>query len=108
MPDPRLITAEMFNYLLVYTLERKIALFGFLDSFTEAGALASVAPDYQEIGRRAGQLAAGIAARPADARLPVPPPMGGAGALSVNVKTARQLGVDVPQQVLSRARQVFR
>jgi putative ABC transport system substrate-binding protein len=107
MPDPRLISAEMFNYLLIFTLERRIALFGFLDSFTQAGALASVAPDYHEIGRRAAQLAAEVAARPADARLPLPPPTTSPGALSVNTKTAQQLGVAIPPSVLAKARQVY-
>jgi putative ABC transport system substrate-binding protein len=108
MADPRLVTAEMFNFLLGFTLERKIALFGFLDSFTQAGALASVAPDYQEIGRRAARLATEIANKPAGDRVPVPPPQDSPGALTVNMKTAKQLGVDVPSAVLSKARQVYR
>jgi putative ABC transport system substrate-binding protein len=98
----------MFNYLLVTTLERKIALFGFLDSFTQAGALASISPDYAEIGRRAGRLAQDIFSKPEAARLPVPAPQAGPGALTVNLKTARQLGLDVPQSALGKARQVFR
>jgi putative ABC transport system substrate-binding protein len=108
MPDPRLISAEMFNYLLVFTLEHKIALFGFLDSFTQAGALASVAPDYTEIGRRAARMAAELAAKPEATRLPLPPPVSGPGALSINVKTARRLGIEVPQSALGKARQVYR
>jgi putative ABC transport system substrate-binding protein len=108
MPDPRLITAEMFNFLLVFTLERKIALFGFLDSLTQAGALASVAPDYQEIGRRAAHVAVEVAAKPAEARLPLPAPQGSPGSLTINLKTAKQLGLDVPPGVLAKARQVFR
>jgi putative ABC transport system substrate-binding protein len=108
MPDPRLITAEMFSFLLVFTLERKIALFGFLDSFTQAGALASVAPDYKESGRRAARLALELANRPPDARVPVPPPLSGPGALTVNMKTAKRLGIDISAGVLGKARQVYR
>ena len=33
----------MFDFLLVFTLERKIALLGFVESFTRLGALASMA-----------------------------------------------------------------
>jgi putative ABC transport system substrate-binding protein len=105
MPDPRLISAEMFNYLLVFTLERKVALFGFSDSFTQAGALLSVAPDYQEIGRRAARMAAEAVQR---AGAPLPPATTSPGALTVNLKTARQLGIEIPQSVLSKARQVYR
>ncbi len=107
-PDPRLVKQEVFSFLLQFTLERKIALYGFLDTFTKVGALASVAPNYSEIGKRAGQLAAEIAARPADKRLPVPAPAHHNGSLTVNLKTAKHLGVDVPQRVLDGASQVFR
>jgi putative ABC transport system substrate-binding protein len=105
MPDPKLVSAEMFNYLLATTLERKIALFGFLDSFTQAGALASSAPDYTEVGRRCGKMANEVAGRPGQ---PLPSPVGAPGALTVNLKTARQLGMDVPRSAQDKARQVFK
>jgi putative tryptophan/tyrosine transport system substrate-binding protein len=108
MPDPRLITAEMFNYLLVFTLEHKIALYGFLDSFTQAGALASVAPDYAEIGKRAARMVADLLGKAPEQRLPVPPPAGSPGALTINLKTARQLGLEISSGVQSKARQVFK
>jgi putative ABC transport system substrate-binding protein len=105
MPDPRLISAEMFNFLLVFTLERKVALFGFSDSFTQAGALMSVAPDYQEVGRRAARMAAEAAQKPG---APLPPATTSPGALTVNLKTARQLGVEISPSVSSKARQIYR
>jgi ABC-type uncharacterized transport system substrate-binding protein len=108
LPDPQLITVEVFNFLLVYTLERKIALFGFFEDFTRAGALASVSPDYAAIGRLAGKLAAEIAARPVESRLPLPPSIASPGVLTINAKTAQQLWLDIPEDVLSSAVQVYR
>jgi putative ABC transport system substrate-binding protein len=107
-PDPKLINSEMFSVLLLATIDRRVALVGFLDSFTQAGALASVAPDYREAGKRAGKLVADLVAKSAASRVPVPPPLLSPGALTVNLKTARQLGVDVPATALSHARQVYR
>jgi putative ABC transport system substrate-binding protein len=107
-PDPRLINSEMFSVLLLSTIDRHVALVGFLDSFTEKGALASVAPDYREAGRRAAKLAQELAGKAAAARLPVPAPLLGPGALTVNLKAAKQLGVEVPAAALAHARQVFR
>jgi putative tryptophan/tyrosine transport system substrate-binding protein len=89
------------------TLERRIALFGFLDSLTQAGALASVAPDYLEIGRRAGKLASELA-RTAETRSSVPPVTASPGSLSINLKTAKQLGLDISPGVQAKARQIFR
>jgi len=108
LPDPQLVTAEMFSFLLVTTLERKVPLFGFFDSFTKAGALASVSPEYGAIGTKAARLALGIAMRPVGARVPVPLPTSSPGALTINHKTASQLDLELSQDVLGKARQVFR
>jgi len=108
MPDPQLVTVDVFNFLLVFTLERKIALFGFFEGFTRAGALASVAPDYAAIGRQAAKLAAELAAKPPESRLPLPPSVASPGVLTINAKTARQLGLDVPEEVQGKASQVYR
>ncbi len=39
---------------------------------------------------------------------PVPAATGSPGALTVNLKTARQLGVEIPAAVLAKARHVYR
>ncbi|MBI5548796.1 MAG: hypothetical protein HY901_33355 [Deltaproteobacteria bacterium] len=107
LPDPRIITKEVFNYLLVFTLERRTPLLGFLDSFTKAGALLSLSPDYTESGKAAGELAGEILLRPQEKRLPLPPPVYSPGLLSVNQRTAAQLGIRIPDKVLASARQLY-
>lgn len=108
IPDPALVNIEIFNFLLVTTLERKLALFGFFADFTRRGALASVAPDYAEIGKQAAKLAADLAAKPAAARNPLPPSLASPGGLTINAKTARQLGIDLSDDVQAAAKQVYR
>lgn len=108
VPDPRLYTPDMFRFVLGFTLDHKIALLGFLDQFTQSGAVASMSPDYKDIGRRAMRLAVGIASRAPEQRLPVPPPMTSPGSLTINLKTAHQLGVDMPDSLINKARQVYR
>jgi putative ABC transport system substrate-binding protein len=108
VPDPHLFSPDMFRFVLGFTLDHKIALLGFLDSFTQSGAIASMSPDYRDIGRRAMRLALGIAGRPAEQRLPVPAPMTSPGTLTINLKTAHQLGIDMPDGVINKARQVYR
>jgi ABC-type uncharacterized transport system substrate-binding protein len=108
VPDPALVNIEIFNFLLVTTLERKLALFGFFADFTRRGALASVAPDYAEIGKQAAKLAADLAGKPAAARSPLPPSLASPGGLTINAKTARQLGIDLSDDVQAAAKQVYR
>jgi putative ABC transport system substrate-binding protein len=107
-PDPKLYSHEVFNYLLGYASERKLPLMGFLEGLAEAGALAAVSPDYQQVGERGGQMAAEIMARPEASRLPVPPFQFAPGNLSVNLKTAGALGLTVPASALEHCHKVFR
>ena len=107
-PDPKLFSREVFTLLLSLSAERHIPLIGFLDSLTQAGALASVSPNYADNGVRAGKLAAEILARPDARRLPVPPPVFAPGNLTLNLQTAKALGVEVSPAALAAATQVIR
>jgi ABC-type uncharacterized transport system substrate-binding protein len=108
MPDPQLFTAEAGRSLIGFALERKVPVLAFADTFTQAGALASMTPDPRDIGRRAARLAIGILGRNPDARMPLPPPTTSPGALSVNLRTAAQLDIDVPDSLLRKAHQIYR
>jgi len=102
-PDPKLFSGELAGYLLSSASERRLPLFGFLQSFTEAGALASVSPNYADDGDRAGKLASEILARSAAARLPVPPLEYAPGDFSLNLNTAHALGIVVPAAAIASA-----
>lgn len=106
-PDPRLFSKEVFAFLLGFSSERKLPLIGFLDSFTQAGALASVSADYTDIGNRAGRLAAQILSQGEGRRIPVPAPVFAPGNLTLNQKTASALGITLSPQVVGEAHQVF-
>lgn len=105
--DPKLYNKDLFAFLLSFCAERKLPLFGFLESFTEAGALASISPDYADDGERAGKLAAGLLARPLGKRLPVPGPVFAPGNLSLNLRTATVLGIDIPPEAITHAKRTF-
>ncbi len=107
-PDPKLFSREVFSFLLGLSAERHIPIIGFLDSLTQAGALASVSPNYADNGVRAGKVAAEILARPEAHRLPVPGPSFAPGNLTVNLQTAHALGIDVSERALSSAVQVIK
>lgn len=104
-PDPKLYARELFTFLLSFAAERKLPLFGFLDSFTQSGALASLSSDYADIGERAGKLAADIDGRGKGAN--VPPPVYAPGKLTINLNTAKALGIEVSAKAVTEAKQVF-
>ncbi|MDB4965940.1 MAG: transporter substrate-binding protein [Myxococcales bacterium] len=85
----------------------KVALFGSDEKTTAMGALFSLAPDARDIGRRAARMALGILNRALDQRLPVPPPSTSPGALLLNAKTAQALGIELPDQLVKKARKIF-
>jgi putative tryptophan/tyrosine transport system substrate-binding protein len=105
VPDAKVINKDVFAYLLRATLDDGIPVFGFLEGFTQAGALASIAPDYADIGARAAELAAQIIKNPTAA---LPAKAYSSGALSINLKTAQRLGVDVDESVEKAAAKVFK
>jgi len=102
-PDPKLFTEELATYVVSEAAENKLPLMSFVESHTAQGALAAVSASFSDVGDRAGQLAASIAALPEEKRLPVPPPVYAPGELSLNLKSANALGVDMPPDALSHA-----
>jgi putative ABC transport system substrate-binding protein len=71
----------------------------------EAGGLLALTADFEEVGRRAGNLTARIlrGARPAD--LPFEQPT--KYQFVVNLRTAKALGLTIPPAVLARADEVI-
>jgi putative ABC transport system substrate-binding protein len=105
LPDAKVMNKEVFAYLLRASLDANVALFGFLEALTQAGALASISPDYQDIGARAGELVAQVVERSKGA---LPPKTYSRGALSINLKTAGRLGITVDDKTVRGAKKVFR
>jgi len=84
---------------------RLAAIFPFPD-FVEAGGLMAYGPDFVVLFRHAADYVDKIlrGARPAD--LPIEEPT--RYVLSVNLKTARSLGLTIPESILLRADEVIR
>jgi putative ABC transport system substrate-binding protein len=71
----------------------------------EAGGLAAYSPDYDLQTKRLGELAGRILAGASPATLPVEQP--NRYLLTLNMNTARQLGLELPRAVLLRADRVI-
>ncbi len=107
VPDETVVTTDSFKYFLLTTLENGVPFFAASDIFVEAGALAALTPDYTDVGRQGCQLAMGftdgqVTLAEAGAR---PPRKVN---LSLNLKTARKIGLAIPTSVIESAKLVYR
>ncbi|HVE49243.1 MAG TPA: ABC transporter substrate-binding protein [Casimicrobiaceae bacterium] len=107
VPDETVVTTDSFRYFLVTTLENGVPFFAASEIFVEAGALAALTPDYTDVGRQGCQLAMGFIegqAMLADAGARPPRKVN----LSLNLKTAKKIGLAIPASVIDSAKVVYR
>jgi putative tryptophan/tyrosine transport system substrate-binding protein len=107
VPDDTVVTPDSFKFLLLTALENNLPFVTVSDIFVEAGALASLSPDYTDVGRQGCQLATDLESgrlRPADAMV-VPPAKVN---LAINLKTASKIGLQLPPEVIQSANKVYR
>jgi ABC-type uncharacterized transport system substrate-binding protein len=109
-PDALLVPNTTSNFArrrLIVDFATKSRLPGmyYVRNFTEAGGLMSYGPDFRDHFRRAAAFVDKIlrGAKPAD--IPVEQPT--KFELVINLKTAKALGLTIPQSVLSRADEVI-
>jgi putative ABC transport system substrate-binding protein len=86
-------------------IDRRLPLTGSSTSHVEAGMLLSYSYDTVAVGRQAARLADQILKGVEPADLPVET---AEFFLSINVKTAGAIGLDIPNSILRQAHQVFR
>lgn len=106
VPDETVVTTDSFKYFLVTTLEKGVPFFAASDIFVEAGALAALTPDYTDVGRQGCQLATGFTdGQVSLAETGARPPR--KINLSLNLKTARKIGLAIPKSVIESAKLVY-
>jgi putative tryptophan/tyrosine transport system substrate-binding protein len=106
VPDETILSQAVVQQMLLFSYRRKIPLLGLSDRHAQMGALFSLSfASGEDIGRQAGELAQAIlTGRPA---AEVPYTSARKLYLTVNLKTAQKLGLEVPQAILGRATNVI-
>jgi putative tryptophan/tyrosine transport system substrate-binding protein len=97
IPDSTVLTNESIGFILETALARRVPVIGFSPEFTRLGALLSLSVSYGEVGRETGLLAKRIL--DGDRKLPAKPVPIERLKITVNLKTARFLGVEFPKDV---------
>lgn len=97
VPDSTVLTNESIGFILETSLAKRVPVIGFSPEFTRLGALLSLSVSYGEVGRETGVLAKRIL--DGDRKLPAKPIPIDRLKITVNLKTARFLGVEFPKDV---------
>ncbi|MGE5709166.1 MAG: ABC transporter substrate-binding protein [Nitrospira sp.] len=97
IPDSTVLTNDSIGFILESSLARRIPVIGFSPEFTRLGALLSLSVSYGEVGRETGLLAKRIL--DGDRRPPMKPIPIERLKITVNLKTARFLGIEFPKEV---------
>jgi putative ABC transport system substrate-binding protein len=110
LPDALLVTVEPFTRrhlarILEFCSTHRIPSMFEESSYVDAGGLMSYGPDLLEIFRRAATYVDRILKGASPADLPVEQPT--KFELVINMKTARTLGLTIPQSILARADRVL-
>jgi putative ABC transport system substrate-binding protein len=95
IPDSTVLTDESIRFILESALAKHVPVIGFSSEFTRLGALLSMSVDYSEVGREAGLLAKRIL--DGEKLLPLKPVVVQRVRITVNLKTARYLGISIPK-----------
>ncbi|MGH7235103.1 MAG: ABC transporter substrate-binding protein, partial [Nitrospiraceae bacterium] len=105
VPDATVLTDESLSFILGTALDSNVPAIGFSNEFVRRGALLGLYVKYDDLGRQASRLAkkifggqdfSSIATIPTE-RL----------RLSLNLKTAKFLGISIPPDVVDRADEVY-
>ena len=106
VPDTTAVTDQSFQYMLSISSNRNLPLLAISGKYVSKGALLALTADYRELGRQAGAIANRVlngenldAIRPAAVRSPK---------LTLNLGTARLIGLNIPKEVIDKAAQVYR
>lgn len=105
VPDSTVLTEESLRFILSTTLEHNVPVVGYSSEFVRNGALLGLSVNSEDIGRQAGLLAKKILIdqyRPFSTTFP-PVRL----RLTLNLKTARVLGITIPPDVLNRADELY-
>ncbi len=97
LPDSTVLNNESVNFLLQSALAQHVPVIGFSPEFTRLGALVGISVSYGEVGRETGELARRLLN--GDRVNPLKPVPIERLKISVNLKTARFLGLSLPKEL---------
>jgi putative ABC transport system substrate-binding protein len=103
LPEPELYIPDSIKHVILQCLKKKIALVGLSSAYTRAGALYSLTCDYEDIGRQTGEIVMKAIKNKTYHAVVFPRK----AKLSINLHTARQISIKIPEDILNGDTEVF-
>jgi putative ABC transport system substrate-binding protein len=105
VPDTTAITRESMKYILLFSFRNDLPLIGLSEKYVKNGALFALSFDSEDIGRQAGEIAEKILDGKAVNSLGIRSPR--LLKLSINVRTAEKIGLNVPEKLVKMADKIY-
>jgi putative ABC transport system substrate-binding protein len=104
--DQMVLSPQTAEPILLFSFRNRIPFTGLSTSWVKAGALYALDRDYTDLGAQCGEMALKVLQGTRASSLPPTTPRKVTYAL--NLKTAQQMKVEIPQSLIDGAQQVFR
>ena len=106
--DHNIYTPNSTRYIILQTLRYRIPMMGFSRALVEGGGLFTLDFDFKDIGRQAGEIATRVLLGKPPGEIPVSTPGAGVIYFKYNEKTASQIDLQIPEELLAIAKEVIR
>ncbi len=103
--DQMVLSPQTAEPILLFSFRNRIPLAGLSTPWVKAGALYALDRDYTDLGMQCGEQAVQILQGKRASSLPLASPR--KVMYAVNLKTARYMKIDIPQELIEGAQQVF-
>lgn len=104
--DSTVFSPQSSRFIILYTLQNQIPFIGLSPSYVKAGALLALSWDYEDIGKQSGEIAVKVLTGENPIDLPITRPR--RVSLFINYRTAEQIGIKIPPDVLKKAKEIIR
>ena len=104
--DGTVFTPRMSEHILTYTIQHNIPFMGLSPAFVEAGASFALSQDFEDIGKQTAEIATRILAGADPQQMEITYPR--RISLLLNLRTADEIGVRIPDTVIRKAAKVIR
>ncbi len=105
LADTVVLSPQMAKHILLFAFRNKIPFIGPSDAWVRAGALYALDWDYRDLGFQCGEMALQVLQGKKPKEIPRATPR--KVLYSVNLKTAEQIKVTIPEEIADKARDIY-